>query len=266
MLTGCALTPEPAAPPPSNPPPASAWNSQMDAGANLWRAKVRGKYKAATSSTPGTKLRFNSDLGLDRREYQDVYHFVYHLDTNWHLFLEFFNYDESGDGLLDRTAWVSGQEIAQWSPLSTDMDIKTLNLMARYKLYHYRGINYGLGVGLLGVEGDSKIFAQQSQADVTKTDVTIKDDWSLLVPTVGGWWKYLSRSGLELALDGRGTWIAYKHSRAKYIDATAYVAYYFMDNFAAYGAYRYAWLDGKDDDVSFEILLQGPALGFWFKF
>jgi hypothetical protein len=238
----------------------------MDAGAQIWRAAVRGELTLGTDFLPGTDLGFDSELGLDRREYLDVYYLVYYPDTNWRITLDYLNYDESGNSVTDRELWASGETILADVPLSTDMDIKALNVMAGYKLHDYRGIDYGLAVGLIGVDGESRIFARQSAADPLVTDLTIKDDWSLLMPTVGGWWKYLSRTGLELSIDGRGTWLRYKGSGAKYIDTSAYVAYYFMDNLAAYGAYRYAWLDGKDDDVDFKIRFMGPALGFWFKF
>lgn len=268
-IAGCTVTP-PASPAASPyPPPATAWNSDFDIGAQLWQAAVRGDVKSTAKGVPpgvpGSELDFDHELGLDRREMILDYHIKAFLNTDWHLNLDYLEYDESGQRVMDRDLYYSGQPILAGSSVSSNMNFTVLALAAGYKLYDFRGLRYGISGGMLGIDGDSKLNVTYPEGG-EYAPASIKDRWNLITPTAGIFASFLSRKGIELSLDAGGTWFKYRDSGAKYMGVMGSVAYYPRDNFALYAGYRYSILHGRDDDVDFQVRLIGPTIGFWFKF
>jgi hypothetical protein len=235
----------------------------LDAELGFWHAAVKGDVDADTRAVAGTRLDYDSDLGLDEEGVPQLGLFAWRGDHG--IRFSALGASFSGDETLTKTEVFNGQTFTAGTLVDTDLDLARYGLSyLRHIPTEYDDMDLDLLLGLESVDGEISVeSASQRPSGVTVDPLFVTSgllgDFPLWEGAAGGVWGI--RTGFELGvLDVTGSDSAFS------VDLAAGPFVRLAEAWSVgldYRYYRLRFRDGREDT---DIVLSGPMLALSARF
>ena len=221
-----------------------------------WFPDFSGTVKVDDQGISGTKIDFESDLGMEEESYPVIEAFIG--AGNHHLSAAYFKADYSGTATLTRTIYFNGIEFPVSGLTASSLEYNAYDVMYWYDIIDLENFLAG---GSLGIVGRVEVF--DGDLVIQTTGLEEKVGFTAPIPQLGlNFHVGILADILELRLLGTGMAIG----GGTVFDGLAEISLTPIPFIDINGGYRAFIIDAEIDDVEFDYNTSGPYVALTISF
>jgi hypothetical protein len=221
-----------------------------------WFPAFSGTVKVDSQGTPGTKIDFESDLGMGEESYPVIEAFIG--GGNHHLSAAYFKADYSGTATLTRDITFNGVNFRLGALTASSLEYDAYDVMYWYDIINLENFLAG---GSLGIVGRVEVF--DGDVSIQRTGLDEKVSFTAPIPQLGlNFHVGILADILELRLLGTGMAIG----GGTVFDGLAELSLTPIPFIDINGGYRAFIIDADIDDVEFDYDTSGPYVALTISF
>lgn len=231
----------------------------------VWAAELDGKVKATDNALIGTKVDFDSDLGVDTKDEFGEVEIFFNLAENSRFNLHIWDASFSGSEIITKTIDFGGSTFTASTKVKTALDMTVCTLTYERILYSPKiqdvGFQVGVQVGVKYLDVSGELRAPEAPIPYSE-----KEKVSAPIPVLGVRVKADITNWISVEAQVNGLTISnIRDVDATIIEAVGEVRANIYRGFYAGGGYHLFKINVEADDSDEEFELDTSLSGFFFS-